>query len=91
MRREYKDCDDGEKLKEKVNDRCMEFKEISPGGREMATSGREREEHQAWTQLLDFLRPLKLFTVWQRTNSNLSLVLLLITIHVITNPKIVLP
>ncbi len=78
MRREYKDCDDGEQLKEKVNDRCMEFKEISPGGNEMATSGREREEHQAWTQLLDFLRPLKLVTAWQRTNSNLSLVLLLL-------------
>ncbi len=27
-----------------MSDRCMEFREMSPGGREMATSGGEREE-----------------------------------------------
>ncbi len=32
-----------------MSDRCMEFREMSPGGREMATSGGEREEHRAWT------------------------------------------
>ncbi len=29
--------------------RCVWLREISPGEREMATSGGEREEHQAWT------------------------------------------
>ncbi len=32
-----------------MSDRCMEIREMSPGGREMATSGGEREEHRAWT------------------------------------------
>ncbi len=27
-----------------MSDRCMEFREMSPGGREMAASGGEREE-----------------------------------------------
>ncbi len=30
--------------------RCVWLREISPGEREMATSGGEREERQAWTQ-----------------------------------------
>ncbi len=30
-----------------MSDRCMEFREISPGGREMVTSGGEREGHRA--------------------------------------------
>ncbi len=29
--------------------RCVWLREISPGEREMATSGGEREESQAWT------------------------------------------
>ncbi len=29
--------------------RCVWLREISPGEREMATSGGEREERQAWT------------------------------------------
>ncbi len=29
--------------------RCMEFREVSPGDREMATSCGEREERRAWT------------------------------------------
>ncbi len=32
-----------------MSDRWMEFREMSPGRREMATSGGEREEHRAWT------------------------------------------
>ncbi len=32
-----------------MSDRCMEFKEMSPGGREIVTSGGEREERRAWT------------------------------------------
>ncbi len=28
---------------------CVWLREISPGEREMANSGGEREEHQAWT------------------------------------------
>ncbi len=32
-----------------MSDRCVEFREMSPGGREMVTSGGEREEHMAWT------------------------------------------
>ncbi len=31
-----------------MSDRCMEFRERSPGGREMAASGGEREERRAW-------------------------------------------
>ncbi len=30
-----------------MSDRCVEFREMSPGGRE--TSGGEREKHRAWT------------------------------------------
>ncbi len=32
-----------------MSDRCMEFREMSPGGREMANSGGETEECRAWT------------------------------------------
>ncbi len=32
-----------------MSDRCGEFREISPGGREMAASGDERVKHRAWT------------------------------------------
>ncbi len=32
-----------------MSDRCMEFREMNPGGREMVTSGGEREERRAWT------------------------------------------
>ncbi len=32
-----------------MSGRCVELREISPGGREMATSGGEREECRAWT------------------------------------------
>ncbi len=32
-----------------MSDRCVELREMSPGVREMVTSGGEREEHQAWT------------------------------------------
>ncbi len=28
---------------------CVEFREMSPGGREVVTSGGEREKHRAWT------------------------------------------
>ncbi len=31
-----------------MSDRCMAFREMSPGGREMVTSGGEREKHRAW-------------------------------------------
>ncbi len=37
-------------------DRCVEFREISPGGREMVTSGGEREKHRAWTHDIPPLR-----------------------------------
>ncbi len=32
-----------------MSGRCVELREMSPGGREMVTSGGEREERQAWT------------------------------------------
>ncbi len=32
-----------------MSGRCVELREMSPGGREMATSGGEREERKAWT------------------------------------------
>ncbi len=32
-----------------MSDRCVEFREMSPAGREMVTSGGEREKHRAWT------------------------------------------
>ncbi len=32
-----------------MSERCVEFREISPRGREMVTSGGEREKHRAWT------------------------------------------
>ncbi len=32
-----------------MSDRCKEFREMSPGGREMVNSGGEREKHRAWT------------------------------------------
>ncbi len=31
-----------------MSDRSKEFREMTPGVREMATSGGEREEHRAW-------------------------------------------
>ncbi len=40
--------DDGEQLS-LMSGRCVELREMSPGGREMATSGGEREERRAWT------------------------------------------
>ncbi len=30
-----------------MSDSCVEFREISPGGREMVTSGGEREKNRA--------------------------------------------
>ncbi len=32
-----------------MSDRCVDFREMSPGGREMVTSDGEREKHRAWT------------------------------------------
>ncbi len=32
-----------------MSDGCVEFREMSSGGREMVTSGGEREKHRAWT------------------------------------------
>ncbi len=36
--------------------RCVWLREISPGEREMATSGSEREERQAWTHDIGFVQ-----------------------------------
>ncbi len=38
-----------------MSDRCKEFREMSPGGREMVTSGGEREEHWARTHDINIL------------------------------------
>ncbi len=47
MRTEYKGSNNGEKLRMcSVTGVCNEGK-MSPGGREMATSGGERDEHRA--------------------------------------------
>ncbi len=35
-----------------MSDRCMEFREMNPGGREMVTSGGEREERRAGPGLM---------------------------------------
>ncbi len=40
-----------------MSGRCVELREISSRGREMATSGGEREKRQAWTH--DINPPLK--------------------------------
>ncbi len=46
-----------------MSDRCMEFREMSPGGRKMATSGGEREKRRAWTHDSTLLSIAK--TKWQ--------------------------
>ncbi len=42
--------------------RCMDFRERSPEGREMMTSGGEREERRAWTHDSITVRNLLLST-----------------------------
>ncbi len=33
-----------------MSDRCVQFREISPGGKEVVISVGEREKHRAWTR-----------------------------------------
>ncbi len=40
-----------------MSGRCVELREMSPGGGEMPTSGGEREKRRAWTH--DITPPLK--------------------------------
>ncbi len=41
--------------------RCVWLREISPGEREMGTSGGEREERQAWTHDIYYLNKFEYF------------------------------
>ncbi len=49
VRTEYKDCENGEQLRMYLVTGVWNEGKIIPGGREMATSGGEREEWRAWT------------------------------------------
>ncbi len=42
-----------------MSGRCVELREMSPGGREMPTSGGEREKRRAWTHDITPPPPLK--------------------------------
>ncbi len=67
MRTEYKDCDDGEQLRVCLETGVWNEGKMSPGGREMTTSGGEREERRAWTPDTKLLLALFHCMVWHGT------------------------